>query len=83
MSRGTTELERQGEGAAQRGRVLRVKEGYNPNSSSIGSAISAYLAAAVGAGAVGVILLNLFSSAGGLLRRRLARERENEVDEEA
>lgn len=83
MSNGPTELERGARDAAPRGRVLRVKDGYNPNSSSVGSAISAYLAVAVGAGAVGVILLNLFSSAGGLLRRRLAREREHGADEEA
>lgn len=52
------------------GRVLRVKVGYNPNSSSIGSAIPLFLAAAVGSGAVTVFLLNLLDSTGDILRRK-------------
>ncbi len=52
------------------GRVLRVKVGYNPNSSSIGSAIPLFLAAAVGSGAVTVFLLNLLDSTGAALREK-------------
>jgi hypothetical protein len=35
--------------AAGRGRVLRVKEGYNPNSSSLGSIVFSFPAALVAA----------------------------------
>ncbi|MBW2526859.1 MAG: hypothetical protein JRI23_21930 [Deltaproteobacteria bacterium] len=52
------------------GRVLRVKEGYNPNSSSIGTAIPTYLAFAAGSGAVAVLLLHLRGAVAALLRRR-------------
>lgn len=56
-----------------RGRVLRVKEGYNPNSSSIGTAIPTYLAFAAGSGALAVLLLNLRSVVAGLLRKQAGR----------
>jgi hypothetical protein len=70
-----------GRAAAPRaGRILRVKQGYNPNSSSVGSAIPLFLAAAVSAGAVTVFLLNLFSSAGGLLRRQRRGPRQAAAD---
>ena len=45
------------------GRILKVKTGYNPNSSSIGSDILTYFAAAAGAGALTVILLNIKNAA--------------------
>lgn len=48
------------------GRVLRVKMGYNPNSSSVGSHIPAFLAFAVGSGAINVIALQIL---GGISRR--------------
>jgi hypothetical protein len=44
--------------AKQKERILRVKKGYNPNSSSIGSDILAFLAFAGGAGVFSVILAN-------------------------
>jgi hypothetical protein len=50
--------------------VLRVKDGYNPNSSSIGTAIPTYLAFAATSGAVTVLLLNLESAVGSLLRKK-------------
>jgi hypothetical protein len=53
--------------------VLRFKEGYNPNSSSIGSAVPLYLWAATGAGALAVVLLNLRGLIGRLRRERGAR----------
>ena len=48
------------------GKVLRVKMGYNPNSSSVGSNIPAFLAFAVGSGAINVIALQIL---GGISRR--------------
>lgn len=69
MSRLPTTIE-QPPAAVGHGRVLRVKEGYNPNSSSIGTAIPTYLALATASGAVTLFLLNLRSAVGTLLRRR-------------
>ena len=57
-------------GAPRRGRVLRVKQGYNPNSSSVGSQVPAFLAFAVGSGAVTVLLANTLKAVSRLLRRR-------------
>ena len=45
------------------GRVLRVKSGYNPNSSSIGSDIPVFLAAAAAAGTATVIISNILAAA--------------------
>jgi hypothetical protein len=55
--------------AKQKGRILRVKEGYNPNSSSIGSDILAFLALAGGAGTVSVILSNTMDSIKKILNK--------------
>jgi hypothetical protein len=44
-----------------KGKILRVKEGYNPNSSSVGSAIPVYLLACMSVGAASVILANIAS----------------------
>lgn len=41
-----------------RGRILRVKTGYNPNSSSVGSLIPAFLAFAASASALTVLAMN-------------------------
>ena len=46
----------------QKGQVLKVKRGYNPNSSSIGSDIMAFLILAGGAGIISVILSNTLDS---------------------
>ena len=43
-----------------KGRILRVKSGYNPNSSSVGSLIPAFLAFATGASALTVLAMNSF-----------------------
>jgi len=51
------------------GRILKVKKGYNPNSSSIGSDIFTYLSFAVGTGALTVILMNTFNSVGKLIKK--------------
>ena len=53
-----------------KGRVLRVKEGYNPNSSSVGSAIPVFLAAAVGAGALTAFVLNLLGTIAAIVREQ-------------
>lgn len=53
----------------RRGRVLAVKSGYNPNSSSVGTAIPTFLAAAAGAGALATIVLTLLSTAAARIRR--------------
>jgi hypothetical protein len=51
-----------------KGRILRVKQGYNPNSSSMGSIVfvlpAAFLAATVGFGAVSGIILSAFLKPG-------------------
>jgi hypothetical protein len=44
-----------------KGRILRVKSGYNPNSSSVGSQIPAFFAYAVGTGAVAIITSQIFN----------------------
>ncbi len=54
------------------GRVLRVKGGYNPNSSSIGSSIPMYLMVAASSGALTVVLLNALGVVGKLLRKQSA-----------
>jgi len=41
-----------------RGRILRVKTGYNPNSSSVGSLIPAFLAFAASATVLTVLAMN-------------------------
>ncbi len=45
-----------------RGRILRVKLGYNPNSSSVGSLIPTFLAFAAGATALTVLVANGFNA---------------------
>jgi hypothetical protein len=51
------------------GRVLRVKSGYNPNSSSIGSALPTYMVLTAAAGALTVMLLHLTGAVAARLRR--------------
>jgi len=46
----------------QKGQILKVKKGYNPNSSSIGSDIMAFLILAGGAGILSVVLSNTLDS---------------------
>ena len=58
-----------------RGRVLRLKSGYNPNSSSIGSDIPTFLAFASSAGALTTVLTHLLSEAGEKIRGQKNLER--------
>ena len=64
--------QREGEPSRLAGRVLRVKGGYNPNSSSIGSSIPMYLMVAASSGALTVVLLNALGVVGKLLRKQSA-----------
>jgi len=54
----------------RRGRVLRLKTGYNPNSSSVGTDIPTFLAIAASAGAATTIALHLLDVA----RERILRQ---------
>lgn len=55
-----------------KGRVLRVKAGYNPNSSSVGSQIPAFFAFAAGSGALTVIALQILNA----VRKHIRKTRE-------
>ena len=55
----------------QTGKILKLKQGYNPNSSSIGSQIPAFLFFALGTGAVTVIVTQLFSSISSKIRQNV------------
>jgi hypothetical protein len=48
-------------GNITKGKVLRVKTGYNPNSSSVGSQIPAFLFLAVGSGVLSIIALQMLN----------------------
>lgn len=52
-----------------RGRILRIKAGYNPNSSSVGSLIPKFLFLALGTGALTITVLGLVSAVDRKLRK--------------
>lgn len=52
-----------------KGRILKVKQGYNPNSSSIGSGILPFLAFAAGAGVFTIFLANTLEAVGKLIKK--------------
>jgi hypothetical protein len=52
-----------------KGRVLRVKQGYNPNSSSIGSGILPFLFVAAGSGLVTIVLMNMLNSVSRIIKK--------------
>ena len=52
------------------GRVLRVKRGYNPNSSSVGSEIPQFIASALGAGICAVTVLHALDEVRKWIRER-------------
>jgi len=58
------------EGSAARdwGRVLRVKQGYNPNSSSVGSLVPVFLLGSLGAAAASVVLQQVLAEVAQRLR---------------
>jgi hypothetical protein len=53
-----------------KGRILRVKTGYNPNSSSVGSLIPAFLAFAAGAAALTVLAMNSLNAVDKHIRKK-------------
>ncbi len=53
-----------------KGRILRVKTGYNPNSSSVGSLIPAFLAFATGAAALTVLAMKGFNAVDRHIRKK-------------
>lgn len=52
------------------GKILRVKTGYNPNSSSVGSQIPAFLSFAVGTGVFIIIALQSLNMIGSHIRKK-------------
>ena len=66
---------------SSRGRVLRLKSGYNPNSSSIGSDIPTFLAFAASAGTLTTVLTHLLSEAGERIRARKKAENQGAEEE--
>ena len=55
---------------AGKGKILRVKTGYNPNSSSVGSQIPAFLFFAAGTGMLTIIALQLLNTIGIHIRKK-------------
>ncbi|MGA1824587.1 MAG: hypothetical protein ACMUIP_07955 [bacterium] len=45
----------------KKGEILRIKKGYNPNSSSVGSQIPYLFSFFVGTGMITIIILHIFS----------------------
>ena len=58
----------------KRGRVLRLKTGYNPNSSSVGSHIPLFLFLASGASVLTVAVMHALSAAREKILRRASGE---------
>jgi hypothetical protein len=61
--------------AKPEGRLLRLKTGYNPNSSSVGSDIPTFLGFAAAAGVLTTVLLNALGVVAELIRRGLSKKR--------
>ncbi|WP_419660779.1 hypothetical protein Dvar_11860 [Desulfosarcina variabilis str. Montpellier] len=54
-----TATRQRGPGSRPKGRILKIKSGFNPNSSSVGSDIPAFFFAALGSGALGIMVLQM------------------------
>ncbi len=52
-----------------KGRILSVKRGYNPNSSSVGSEVPLFLSFALGSGAFSIIILTILNAADRHIRK--------------
>lgn len=52
------------------GKILRIKTGYNPNSSSIGTHIPAFFFSAVASGAFAVIVMQTVNLIGNLIKKK-------------
>jgi hypothetical protein len=55
----------------KKGKILRLKKGYNPNSSSIGSLIPIFLFASVITGSVAVFISNWFKKADKQIKQEM------------
>lgn len=60
-----------------KGKILKVKIGYNPNSSSVGSAIPAYIVTTAAVGAVSVLISNIIASARKNIKKKMKLENKN------
>ena len=56
------------------GRILRVKKGYNPNSSSVGSQIPALFLFYAGSGALAVVILQAFRWVETLIKKQINKQ---------
>nr|WP_319394742.1 hypothetical protein [uncultured Desulfobacter sp.] len=65
-----------------RGKLLAVKQGYNPNSSSVGSQISSFLAFTMASGGVTVAILMLLNTFDKNLRKKFKKENRGVEDQE-
>ncbi|MDD5135157.1 MAG: hypothetical protein PHP01_07085 [Phycisphaerae bacterium] len=52
------------------GKILRVKNGYNPNSSSMGSQIPTFLFFAAGTGAFGIMAAQILNAVRGHIEKK-------------
>jgi hypothetical protein len=65
-----TATRQRGPGFCPKGRILKIKSGFNPNSSSVGSDIPAFFFAALGSGALGIMVLQMMDVYDRYLRNR-------------
>lgn len=68
--------------APARGKLLAVKQGYNPNSSSVGSQISSFLAFTMASGGVTVAVLMLLNTFDKNLRNTFKKENRGVADQD-
>lgn len=61
-----------------RGKILRIKAGFNPNSSSVGSQIPTFFAVALSSGALTVLVMNLLANYERILRKK--RKKDDSVE---
>jgi hypothetical protein len=57
------------------GRILKVKSGFNPNSSSVGSEIPVFLLFSATSGAVAVVLMNTLAFFDRHIRKKRPKEK--------
>ncbi len=64
------------------GKILRVKEGFNPNSSSVGSQIHLFFAFALASGSLTVLVLNLLNAYDRKIRKGVVRRPKDSGDDD-
>jgi hypothetical protein len=57
-------------GSIKKGKVLRVKTGYNPNSSSVGSQIPSFFFFAIASGVCSIIAMQVLNIIGAHIRKK-------------